>query len=254
MTSIFFKYLKISLHPVAYENEMNHLQVIIQKKDKQIAVLKKELQLEKLPEIDAFKYNSLISMDDFFSNETNVNKYHAQLQASVYKLFLQVLTDNVAVAKSDKILDAACGLGVFTRLMRDKLETTNVSGFDFSNTVIVKAREENEGLHFFCHDIYNPLDEQYDLICCLESLEHLANPEAAIQNLIASLTDKGILYLTVPDGRIDQSSRHINFWSPESWAIFVNKVNHNKYQINIGVAQHPEVKTLRYNWAIIKHM
>jgi hypothetical protein len=29
------------------------------------------------------------------------------------------------------------------------------------------------------------------------------------------------MVLTVPDGRIDYSRYHLNFWSPESWRIFV---------------------------------
>jgi len=35
--------------------------------------------------------------------------------------------------------------------------------------------------------------------------------------------DKGILLITVPNGRNDTFAGHINFWSPESWDVFIEE-------------------------------
>jgi hypothetical protein len=35
------------------------------------------------------------------------------------------------------------------------------------------------------------------------------------------LANEGVLVVTVPDGRNDTFLGHINFWSPESWKIFI---------------------------------
>ncbi|MCK4934746.1 MAG: methyltransferase domain-containing protein [Simkaniaceae bacterium] len=67
------------------------------------------------------------------------------------------------------------------------------------------------------------LPELADVIFCTEVLEHLQHPESAITHLLTLKKDAGVLILTVPNGRIDSSAQHINFWSPESWKIFLQK-------------------------------
>ena len=42
-------------------------------------------------------------------------------------------------------------------------------------------------------------------------------PRAALKSMLNSLSDTGCLLITVPDGRLDRSYQHINFWSPESF-------------------------------------
>ena len=37
------------------------------------------------------------------------------------------------------------------------------------------------------------------------------------------MNKEGVLILTVPNGKIDTFMGHINFWSPESWAIFLKE-------------------------------
>ena len=41
--------------------------------------------------------------------------------------------------------------------------------------------------------------------------------------MLKSLNTNGKLIISVPDGRIDTFSGHINFWSPESFKIFIEK-------------------------------
>ena len=44
------------------------------------------------------------------------------------------------------------------------------------------------------------------------------------------LNEDGVLILSVPNGRNDNFIGHINFWSPESWGIYL-KENCTKFQI-----------------------
>ena len=46
----------------------------------------------------------------------------------------------------------------------------------------------------------------------------------------------GILLVTVPNGRIDTFAGHINFWSPESWDIFVAE-NSGGFKYSTGEAE-----------------
>jgi hypothetical protein len=74
--------------------------------------------------------------------------------------------------------------------------------------------------------IIDTIEDRYDVLVCMEVLEHLLEPEAALCGLAKSAD---VVCLTVPDGRYDctpahayQPERgaydgHVNFWSLESW-------------------------------------
>ena len=81
-----------------------------------------------------------------------------------------------------------------------------------------QGRKECPKASFFKHDIYNNLNLHFDLLVCMETLEHLNYPERALGNL---LNASNVVILTVPDGRKDSFRGHINFWSMESWKIFI---------------------------------
>jgi len=56
-----------------------------------------------------------------------------------------------------------------------------------------------------------------------EVLEHILHPVTAFRNLLEIVMAKGILLITVPNGRYETFSGHINFWSPESWDVFISE-------------------------------
>ncbi len=198
--------------------------------------------------VDTLEHNGVNSMDKFYSQEESIAKYHAPLQQSVYEMFLDAL-DDMKLAKNAKVLDAGCGLGIFTNMVREHW-AQNVSGFDFSEVAVKKAQAKYKKIKFFVHNIYENLGDTYDVIICTETLEHLANPDKAVKNLILALKDGGSLFLTVPDGRIDYSSKHINFWSPESWTLYIKKIGKGCGVVS-GAIQCPTKAALRYNWAIL---
>jgi len=53
------------------------------------------------------------------------------------------------------------------------------------------------------------------------------------------LRPKGSLLITVPNGRLDTFDGHINFWSPESWEVFIKK-NTAGNEVEIGTIQKDE--------------
>ena len=74
-----------------------------------------------------------------------------------------------------KILEVGCGTGAFAQYVMETLPIT-YSGFDFANVAIQKARERTgRDDCFFIGDARNAqsYDRQYDVIVCLEVLEHI---------------------------------------------------------------------------------
>ena len=119
------------------------------------------------------------------------------------------------------------------RLIQNVTQSVDLFGFD---TFV----EMNELARMFCptatvQDLpFQAVEDTFDVIFCTEVLEHLVDPAAALRKLLRCLKPSGVLILTVPDGRIDQHPAgairsdgsaywgHINFWSPESWTLFIN--------------------------------
>mgnify|MGYP005849445491 CR=1 FL=1 len=212
----------------------------------------KELLANRVPpSLNTLECNTTQSMNAFYSDENNVNKYNDTLRRSVNESFLELIVKKIKISKNTKVLDAGCGLGILTKMVQQKFHLEDMSGFDFSKVAIKKAGSKYKNINFFVHNIYNPLKERYDVIICTETIEHLTDPEKAVHNLLLALNPQGTLFLTVPDGRIDYSARHINFWSPESWKIYLKKLSDKKFAADTGVIQYPTKVNLRYNWAIL---
>ena len=85
------------------------------------------------------------------------------------------------------------------------------------------AKERVRSAEFQVNDIYEKIDDNFDIILCTETLEHLLCPDKVLRNFIFMTNSSGIIFLTVPDGRKDNFGRHINFWSPESWKIVIEQ-------------------------------
>lgn len=73
------------------------------------------------------------------------------------------------------------------------------------------------------------LPKQYDMVCCMHVVEHLANAKQALKNLMAMVKPEGILFLAVPDGRVDNFPGHVHFWGKTSWKLLLEEVFENHY-------------------------
>lgn len=133
-----------------------------------------------------------------------------------------------------RIADFGSGTGYLIRLIDQQAEPSKLVGID-------SYPKFNELAKKMCPaaDYYESLDQingQFDLIFCTEVLEHLVNPGRQLRALAERLQPAGTLVLTVPNGRTDRTPArairedgtgywgHINFWSPESWHIFLTEL------------------------------
>ncbi|MCF6241394.1 MAG: class I SAM-dependent methyltransferase, partial [Bacteroidales bacterium] len=108
-----------------------------------------------------------------------------------------------------------------------------IYGYDASNVAVEIAKKHLPNGVFKEFDIYKPSDENFDVLFCMEVLEHLLYPEKAMKNIIGRMHEDSVLLLTVPNGRKDSWLGHINFWSPESWNIFI-ELNSNGFPFKTG--------------------
>jgi len=98
------------------------------------------------------------------------------------------------------------------------------------------ARSQLPEIDFQYLDVYKPTTAQFDVIFCVEVLEHLLYPDTALHNIVQMLAPNGVALLTVPNGRIDTFEGHINFWSPESWKVLLER-NGESCDIDTGLLE-----------------
>lgn len=106
--------------------------------------------------------------------------------------------------KFKNILDAGSGPGVLSFELSRRFPDAHVLGIDMlpdavavCNTIAKKIKNEN--VKFICNSIENIQEKnQFDLIVCVDILEHIEDDTTAILSLYNALTNKGTLILHVP--------------------------------------------------------
>jgi|GEM_PF-1329422 len=111
------------------------------------------------------------------------------------------------------VLDAGCAMGLLVEALRAR--GVEAFGIDVSEYAIARVRDD---LKPFCRrvSVLEPLPQRYDLIVCIEVLEHLPaqDCERAVDNLCRVSDD--LLFSSSP---LDyREATHFNVQPPEYWA------------------------------------
>lgn len=124
-------------------------------------------------------------------------------------------------------LDAGCGAGKFLKILKSKSKDKSIEfyGSDFSQSSIEYCINNYKDVEFKISDIYEMdyKDDFADYIVCSEVLEHLIEPEKALNELIRVCKTDGFIFLTVPNGELDDFIGHTNFWSFSEFKKFLEK-------------------------------
>jgi 2-polyprenyl-3-methyl-5-hydroxy-6-metoxy-1,4-benzoquinol methylase len=104
-------------------------------------------------------------------------------------------------ARGKSVLDIACGVGYASQLFIE-VGAVSYDGVDINEKLIQYAKNNyaTELIRYSVDDICTfKIDKQFDLISCFETIEHVKNYEAAIQNLYTLLKPGGILLISSPN-------------------------------------------------------
>jgi len=144
--------------------------------------------------------------------------------------------------------ECGCGEGEITRYVHEMLSNVKTKAFDFSSEVVKIAKENNQetSIEFEQKSIYD-LDESYsaDLVACCEVLEHLEEPNTALQKM-RDLKAKYYLF-SVPNEPIwrvlnfcrgkyikdfGNTPGHINHWSKSKFHMLIKENGFEIIEVN----------------------
>lgn len=161
--------------------------------------------------------------DDLYQLDTLEKDYLPVLQEKC-RLFLTML-------EGAKILEVGCGTGNLINL----LSTNNfeLSGTDYSNDYLIKARKKNPEVTFFQGDLtdiksWERYKNSYDSVICSEVLEHIKYDLTALKIISYLLKTNGVLIITVPAfnllySHFDKKIGHYRRYSMKSICNVVNQ-------------------------------
>lgn len=111
------------------------------------------------------------------------------------------------------VLDVGCALGFLVEALRER--GVDASGIDASEYAIGEAHE-TVAPHLRVESVLSPISGRYDLVTCIEVIEHLpaGDAPAAVRN-IAEITDRLLLSTTPSDY---EEPTHFNVQPPGYWA------------------------------------
>lgn len=173
--------------------------------------------------LSPYQENSVHLYDAFYGDAPVVQDYYGSTRLAFYKGVVNYVREQGLAIDGKHVADIGCGVGYLIHEIQNCFTPDSLSGYDFSSQAIEYSRKKFPGSTFAVHDIYTPVPNTFDVIFCTEVLEHLEFPHKALSMLVAALNPGGVLILTVPNGRLDNLTEHINFWSPESWKAFLER-------------------------------
>jgi 2-polyprenyl-3-methyl-5-hydroxy-6-metoxy-1,4-benzoquinol methylase len=113
--------------------------------------------------------------------------------------FQREILNLVKLTQAGQVLDIGCGEGYLLKFLNDQIKGWHLEGFDISEELVNRARQRVLGVNLSVRDIYNCgyQDASFDLVLSTEVLEHLEDPQRAL-NEIRRLTKKWVI-LSVPN-------------------------------------------------------
>lgn len=120
------------------------------------------------------------------------------------------------------VIDVGCGAGNLLDVVVKKLSPERVVGIDHADAGVARAKLLVPSGEFANRDLYKlDFDETFDLVLCTEVLEHLIDPDRAMNALSRLCGAAGVIVITVPDGAHDRWEGHRNFWTKSELEAFL---------------------------------
>ena len=166
---------------------------------------------------DAANANTPEGLDYYW---TNVD-HDAYFNAARMNQYLEVIEYVAHIYKCVppnglKVLDAGCGPGYFLQQFSGVFPRSTLMGIDYAVSAIEHAAKIVPDARFAVDNLVRnvyPYHQPYDLVFCLQTLEHIIYWQTALRYLNSLVKPGGHLIITVPNGEFDILPQHVNRWT-----------------------------------------
>lgn len=171
--------------------------------------------------------NSRNSYDRFWGDQQIIDEYLSEARLDFFEELYNACRDCV----TGRILDIGCGSGDFLRIIAARTPHGQFHGLDFSWSGVQRSKTNLPQGQFINGDIYATgyRNHSFDTVLCTEVLEHLEDPQTALQELARICTDTGTLIVTVPNGAHDSYVGHLHFWSESGFRQMLHGLHVNRF-------------------------
>ncbi|MCB9109944.1 MAG: class I SAM-dependent methyltransferase [Anaerolineales bacterium] len=137
-----------------------------------------------------------------------------------------------------KVLEVGCGVGSFTKRFIQQGSFQQMLSIDISQDAVsyCQARFVHSGLEFQCIDLLM-VRGKFDMIVCMNVLEHIEDHKGALAHLYNLLNPGGILFLLVPAHQalyspFDVAAGHYRRYNKKMMAeLLSTAVSHTRYRL-----------------------
>ncbi|MCC5792990.1 MAG: bifunctional 2-polyprenyl-6-hydroxyphenol methylase/3-demethylubiquinol 3-O-methyltransferase UbiG [Legionellaceae bacterium] len=100
--------------------------------------------------------------------------------------------------KNARVLDLGCGGGILSEALAKQGACVTAVDIEPAALAAAKAHAEQQQLSidYYCSPVEELVEEPFDVICCMEMLEHVAEPKLIIEHCARLLKDGGWLFLS----------------------------------------------------------
>ncbi len=143
--------------------------------------------VDKNPEKIQKMFNKIANKYDFLNNV---------ISFGAHKFIKKITFGKLNIKKGSKILDICTGTGDIARIIKQKEPSADVTGVDFSSSMLEFANEkyEDENIKFICEDVCNLEfeDNTFDIITSGFGLRNIENFNLAVKEVKRVLKNNGV--------------------------------------------------------------
>src|SRR5437763_1183805 len=132
--------------------------------------------------------NTRRAYERVYGDDRLLNEYLAPGRVAFYT----ELAEFAATQSPRSVIDVGCGAGNLLRAVVEKAGPERVVGIDYAAAGVRRAKELVPSGEFHAQSLYDvTTSETFDLVLCTEVLEHLRDPETAVDLLVRLCAGSG---------------------------------------------------------------
>lgn len=148
-------------------------------------------------EIDEI-YNNYSIYYQSNGKEQNIFDQQQGISQSRSEYILKHLLQNNTISKQGNLLDVGCGNGTFLSAFYQHFPLWSLSGFEPNESTKKSIEMISPQTRFYSGSL-DVINEKFDIITMIHSLEHIPDPAQVLSKLKNMLNSNGILLIVVPN-------------------------------------------------------